>query len=172
MEKGAMLKFYSMKPTSQLIEQLRSHRIKGNTLDKEWYEALKIHLSEREISAEERETVDHILSDDFIEELETTKKHNIEFKKELKRQNYSSLVINPNKIIDAGKAIKGAVYVILGMMIFAIISVLVASVFKDKDSIKNIYILLGVVSLISNIIILSKLYSAGDDLVKSVEVNL
>ena len=171
METNKFNKFYSKKPVSELIEQLRSHRITGSRLDKDWYEALKIHLSEREISTNERETVNHILSDDFNKELESIKKQNIEFEKEQKTQNNSNLVINPSNIIAAGKAIKGVVYVVVTMTIFAIIAIIVASSSRDIDSIKNTYIFMGAASLICNIIILVQLYSAGDNLENSVVEN-
>ncbi len=54
--------FYSKKPVRELIEQLRDHRITGTILDKAWYEALVSHLSERELSDEDRKIVNHILS--------------------------------------------------------------------------------------------------------------
>ena len=65
MEDNKFNKFYSKKSTSDLIEQIRAHRINGYGLDKEWFEALILHLSERDISTEERQTVNNILSDDF-----------------------------------------------------------------------------------------------------------
>ena len=47
--------FYFKKSISELIEKLRSHRITGNTMDNEWYEALKTHLKvRRELSENER----------------------------------------------------------------------------------------------------------------------
>ncbi|HEX6426420.1 MAG TPA: hypothetical protein VF008_01990 [Niastella sp.] len=64
MENNKYNKFYSKKSESELIGQLRSHRITGNSIDEEWYEALKIHLAERELSDEARNMLDHILSSD------------------------------------------------------------------------------------------------------------
>lgn len=58
-------KFYSKKSVRALIMLLRSQRITGATMDKEWYEGLKSHLSERELSDEERKIVDYILSSDL-----------------------------------------------------------------------------------------------------------
>ena len=62
MENNKFNKFYSKKSVIDLIEQIRSHRITGSTIDKDWYEALIKHLTERDITDEERKIVDHILS--------------------------------------------------------------------------------------------------------------
>src|SRR4051794_13202410 len=64
MENNKYDKFYSKKSVSELIGQLHSHRISGSSLDKEWYEALKVHLAERELSDEAKKSIDHILSSD------------------------------------------------------------------------------------------------------------
>lgn len=64
MKNNKFNKFYSKKSVKELLGQLRSHRITGSTLDKEWYEGLKQNLYEREITAEERKIVEHILSAD------------------------------------------------------------------------------------------------------------
>ncbi len=79
MENNKFNKFYSSKPVSELIGQLRSYRITGSTLDKEWYEALKTHLSERVISTEERKLVDNILSAE-TDTLRTEEKQEDKFK--------------------------------------------------------------------------------------------
>lgn len=67
MENNKYNEFYSKQPVSELIKELRSYTITGSSswyLDKGWYEALKIHLTERELSDEERKMVNHILSSD------------------------------------------------------------------------------------------------------------
>ena len=64
MENNKYNKFYSSKSVNELIGQLRSHKITGISLAEDWYEALKIHLAERELSDEERKMIDHILSSD------------------------------------------------------------------------------------------------------------
>ena len=64
MENNKFNKFYSKKTVKVLLGQLRSHRINGSTLDIEWYEGLKQHLSERDITDEERRIFEHILSAD------------------------------------------------------------------------------------------------------------
>ena len=62
MENNKFNKFYSTKSVNELLEKLRSHRITGSTLDKEWFEGLKQHLIERDITDEERKILEHILS--------------------------------------------------------------------------------------------------------------
>lgn len=64
MENNQYNKFYLKKSVGELIGQLRDHRITGQRLDKLWYEALITHLSEREISDEERQLIDNILNTD------------------------------------------------------------------------------------------------------------
>lgn len=64
MENNKFNRFYSEKSVKELLGQLRSHRITGSTLDKQWYEGLKQHLYHREITEEERKVVEHILSTD------------------------------------------------------------------------------------------------------------
>ena len=103
MENNKFNSFYSEKPVTELIEQLRAHRIYSNRLDKDWFEALKVHLSQRDISTEERQTVKHILSDDFdpMKEIEFLNKQKIELGNRQKGQNHSNLIINPTNIITA-----------------------------------------------------------------------
>ena len=62
MENNEFNKFYSKKSVNDLIEQIRFHRITGSTIDKDWYEALIKHLTNRDITDEERKIVNHILS--------------------------------------------------------------------------------------------------------------
>ena len=161
MENNQFNKFYSKKPITELIEQLRAHRINVNRLDKDWFEALKVHLSEREISTKERQTVNHILSDDFdqIKEIDSLNKQKI--------HKHSKLIVNPTNIISAGRNIKSVVYVVLAMILFAVGAILTASNSTNPDTIKNAYLFLGATSLVCNIIILFQLHSAGDNLENS-----
>lgn len=62
MENNQFNTFYSKKTVKELLGMMRSHRITGSTLDKEWYERLKQHLNERDITNEERKLVEHVLS--------------------------------------------------------------------------------------------------------------
>lgn len=81
----------------------------------------------------------------------------------------NSSAINPNNILSAGKAIKSVVYVTLIMILSAVFAFMIVSSSKDIDTIKNTYVFMGILSLICNIIILIQLFTAGDNLVKSVE---
>ncbi|MFM7682889.1 MAG: hypothetical protein ACKO7P_09095 [Bacteroidota bacterium] len=76
--------------------------------------------------------------------------------------------IDPSNFISAGKAIKNVVYTSLIMFAIALIALLIVISARDMDTIKNIYIFIGLLSLVCNIIILSQLYNAGDSLEKSV----
>ncbi len=156
-------------PVTELIKELRTHIITGNRLDKEWFEALKIHIIERELSTEERQTINHILSDEFdpIKELESFNKQEIEFEKRQKRQNHSNLIINPTKIISAGKNMKSVVYFVLILTLSAVGAILTAISSTNPDTIKNAYTFLSIATLICNIIILNLLHSAGDNLENS-----
>lgn len=64
MENNKFNRFYSTKSVHELLIQMRSHRITGSTLNREWYDALIKHLHEREITAEERMRLEHIMSAD------------------------------------------------------------------------------------------------------------
>lgn len=64
MEDNKYNKFYAKKPVNELIEQLFSHKIERTRLAEDWYEALKIHLDERELSNEQKKMVNDIISTD------------------------------------------------------------------------------------------------------------
>jgi hypothetical protein len=154
MKNSKFNKFYSTKPVAELIEQLRDHRVNVKKLDKEWFEALIVHLSEREISTEERKTVNHILSDDFgpIKEIEI---------------NSSDNNLEISGINAAGKSLKNIVYTAILLILCATVGIFISFTSSDLETKKNTYIFLGIVSLICNLLILSSLYSAGDHLENS-----
>ncbi len=79
--------------------------------------------------------------------------------------------INIEKIVQAGKAIKAIFTTVLLLIFCFVIGILVATNSTDSDTIKNTYILIGIMSLILNIVVLYNLYEAGDNLVnvKSLE---
>ena len=56
------------------------------------------------------------------------------------------------------------------MIGFTAIGVLFAASSKDTQTIMNTYMILGIASLVCNIIILFQLYSAGDNLENSVTI--
>ncbi len=168
MENNKFNKFYSKKSVVDLIEQIRSHRIKGNTMDKDWYEALIKHLSERDITDEERKKVDHILS----ASPELLKTDEEQFAIEMKRLkeiafNSSNISLKKSGINAAGKSLKNIVYAAILLILFTTIGIFFSVSSKDPETIKNTYLFLGIVSLIFNISILYNLYSAGDHLENS-----
>ena len=79
-----------------------------------------------------------------------------------------NIQIDAHKIIAAGRDIKSVVNIVIVMISLVIIVALTAYFSSNLESIKSIYILLGVASLICNIIILFRLHSAGDNLENSV----
>jgi hypothetical protein len=72
--------------------------------------------------------------------------------------------INPEYIIAAGRSLKSIVIVAIVMIICSIIGYIVAYNSTEIESIRNIYYAIGAVGLIAWIIILVKLYGAGENL--------
>ena len=64
MEDNKYNRHYSKKQVSELLGQIRTHRITGTSLEKEWYEGLISHLRERDLTQEERNLFNHIMSAD------------------------------------------------------------------------------------------------------------
>ncbi len=83
-------------------------------------------------------------------------------------ENQQNPKIDIGNIYAAGIAIKGTAYVLLTMLISAIIGVLVASASADIGTIKKTCILLGILNLIFIIMLIVKLFQAGNYLEKSV----
>jgi hypothetical protein len=81
----------------------------------------------------------------------------------------SNLIIDPNNIVKAGKSIKAVVYMILIMILVTSIGLVIANKATELKSVMNVYIFLGITSIVCNIVILYNLYSAGDNLEKSVK---
>ena len=168
MENNRFNKFYSKKYVRDLIVELRTHRITGNTLDKEWYEGLKKHLSERDITYEERKILDNILSANP----EILKQDEEQLAIETKRLkevaiNSSNISLKKSGISAAGKSLKNIVYAAILLILFTAIGIFISVSSKDPETIKNSYLFLGIVSLICNISILYSLYLAGDHLENS-----
>ena len=173
MENNKFNKFYSKKSVIDLIEQIRSHRITGNkisynTMDKDEYEALIKHLSERDITDEERKILDYILSANP----EILKQDEEQFALEKKRLkevaiNSSNITLKKSGINAAGKSLKNIVYAAILLILFTTIGIVISVSSKDPETIKNTYLFLGIVSLIFNISILYSLYLAGDHLENS-----
>jgi len=74
--------------------------------------------------------------------------------------------INVNKIVDAGKALKNVVYAVLIMILSSVIGVLIAISSSHNDEMTFVYVFIGLVSLVCNVVILLQLYSAGESLEK------
>jgi hypothetical protein len=168
MENNRFNKFYSKKYVRDLIVELRTHRITGNTLDKEWYEGLKKHLSERDITYEERKIVDHILS--ATSEVLKQDEEQFAIEKERLKEiafNSSNSALKKSGINSAGTSLKNIVYAAILLIFFTTIGIFISVSSTDPETIKNTYLFLGVVSLICNISILYNLYSAGDHLENS-----
>jgi len=168
MENNKFNRFYSKKSVIDLIKQIRSHRITGGTIDKDWYEALIKHLTERDITDEERKIVDHILSANP----EILKQDEEQFAIEMERLkgiafNSSNSSLKKSGINSAGTSLKNIVYAAILLIIFTTIGIFISVSSKDPETIKNTYLFLGIVSLICNISILYNLYSAGDHLENS-----
>lgn len=165
MEDNKFNKFYYKKSISELIKVLHSHRITGSTLDKEWYEALKIHLSERELDENSRMVVEKILNTDP----ETLKQ---EEENEVKSYSESKIIssnetLNKSYVNDAGKYLKKIVTIVIVLILCTILGVLISLISKDFEVIVTSYIFLGLTSLICYILILNSLYMAGDYLENS-----
>jgi hypothetical protein len=172
MEINKFNKVYSKKSVSDLLEQLLNHRITGSTLEKEWYEALKIHLTQREIKQEERRLFEKILDsapEVLKKEIQQIKIEILSTKEELSIAKSRNLVIEPLNIKSAGRSIKNVVYSTLIITLLAVVAFLTVSSSKDLETVKSIFILIGLLSFACNIFILFQLYSAGDNLEKSVK---
>ena len=72
--------------------------------------------------------------------------------------------INPSKIIGAGKNIKSAVYYVIVIHICSLVAIAVAFLSISREIAALTSIIIAIVSLICNILILIKLYSAGNKL--------
>jgi hypothetical protein len=161
---------YGKKPVIELIEMLRYHKIRGSIVDKQLYEALRIHLSEREITKDEKEALNRILFDHLETTSETNENHLIPSSEE--NINKSNNTINPDNIVATGKALKAMFGWILIMIICNTIGVFI--IFNSLTEInpieyKQVYKILGAINLICSIIILNNLYTAGDNLEKSIK---
>ena len=160
MEDNKFNKFYYKKSISELIKVLHSHRITGSTLDKEWYEALKIHLSERELDENSRIVVEKILNT----APETLKQEEDD---EVKSYSESEIILSnetlsKNNINDAGKSLKKIVTIVIVLILCTILGVLISLISKDFEVIVTSYMFLGIASLVCYILILNSLYDAGD----------
>ena len=72
--------------------------------------------------------------------------------------------MNVEKINSAGRAIKSIVYISVLMFCFLVIGLIIVFNSKDINIIKSTYIGTGLVFLILNLLILFRIYEAGDNL--------
>ena len=72
--------------------------------------------------------------------------------------------MNVEKINEAGRAIKSIVYISVLMFCFLIIGLIIIFNSIDINIIKSTYIGLGLIFLILNLLILIRIYEAGDNL--------
>ena len=79
------------------------------------------------------------------------------------------LQLNPLKIIEAGKDIKSVVRYILLVYACSVIGIVISTVSSDRMTVTMSSFTIIIISRICNILILYKLYSAGDKLENSVK---
>jgi len=168
MENNKFNRFYSKKSLGDLLNQILSHRITGSTLDKDWYEALIIHLTARNLNADMRQLYEKILNTP-PEVLKQEEEHIAIAINNLSKIEFgaSNMTLKKSNINAAGKSLKTIVYAALIMIIFSIIGVFISISSKDFETIQFTYLFIGIVALVFNIIILISLYKAGDDLENS-----
>lgn len=90
--------FYSKKSVAELLEKLRATRLTPVTMDKEWYDALIIHLNERQLSESEKKMMEQILSAD-LDSLKTDK----EMEQTLRAEKDNSASISSGNSSEAGR---------------------------------------------------------------------
>jgi hypothetical protein len=199
MEKNKYNNYFIRKSIDELLIELLAMKKDETKLD--WYEALKAHLKERDLTENERAQIELFINPDYSEPLSESnekklqKENNViavsasstqnseeailSIRRELKQlnANYESL-IRKNKIIEqqldkvniiaAGKAIKGAVYTAIFLIVSMIIGGIIISKLEDMGSVKDAYVYVGGIGFICNLIILERLYVCGDNLENSV----
>ncbi len=146
------------------MTQLLHHRVTGSVLLSEWYDALVIHLSQRDIGAEALSIFEKIMT----EEPEVLKKETdlllIEIGK-LKKVEYSSkLVSKTSDIRTAGKCLKNVA--LMQIFILVLTGVGIATLFMDlKSGARNFtHAVIGVLEIIFVFLSINYLYNAGDNL--------
>lgn len=154
MEDNKYNKIYSKQSVSDLIIKLKNHRVTGNSLEKDWYEALISHLKERELSTSERESIDYILTQEFVNDIRSAQSAALV-------QEGADLIINPQLIRDAGISILGIFYTITASLIINIFGFILIFKFMHRDALVTTSIVLGIVNIILLLIILSKIHTTG-----------
>ena len=154
MEDNKYNKIYSKQSVSDLIIKLKNQRVTGNSLKKDWYEALISHLKERELSTSERESIDYILTQEFVNDIRSAQSAALV-------QEGADLIINPQLIRDAGISILGIFYTITASLIINIFGFILIFKFMHRDALVTTSIVLGTMNIILLLIILSKIHTTG-----------
>lgn len=155
MENNKYNKIYSKQSISDLILKLKNHRITGNSLEPDWYEALISHLKERDLSASERESIDYLLAQEFINDIKSAKAES------LAQETGADLIINPKLIQDAGICILGIFNIIIASFIINIFGFILIFKFMNRDALMTTSVVLGTVNIIFLLMILSKIHTTG-----------
>jgi hypothetical protein len=161
MEWNKYNEFYYKKSFTELIDILRSHRVNIITLDKDWFEALLLHIKDRSLSEEEKEILSYTLSTDPIILKAKTEQQN-------DTAGLKLILSSPELIISAGKALKN---IALLLSIFWSGSILLIIIIMNSQNINaqiSTYYILGALSVIVTFILISLLYSAGKNLENSI----
>lgn len=157
MEDNKLNKEFSSESISDLIVQLRAHKNAGYSSSMKWYNRLKAHLAERDLSDEERKLVDHI---DSTDRETLTVERNMEFVPKEKDTPDQQTSYETEKY-PALKTIAG-IYVILSAIV-GLASVAAAIYFSTRTS--DTGIIIGV-SIIVGGAITVLLLAAASELIK------
>jgi hypothetical protein len=168
MENNKFNKYYLKISLDALLKKVLYHRIEEEIIDTEWYEALKIHLEQREMSIATRNMYEKIINT----ELELLRKEKegiqLEIKKTAKYEdNSNKITIKKSAINEAGTLLKVIVYAASILIFCTLIGISILLSTEDPKLIKNSYVFIAFLNITCYIIILISLYKAGDQLENS-----
>ncbi len=116
--------FYSKKPISELLEKFRIGKISPESIDREWYEALLLHLQKRDMTSEQKNEFDRIVYSD-LETLKATLKDSQSLQMEHAKtesnfavNNHQESNYNALKTVTKIISILGKVMIIIGFGLF------------------------------------------------------
>lgn len=145
--------FYLKKSVKELLEKLRLAKITPGTMDKAWYEALIIHLQERELTMDEKNVLDRILSSDS-DSLRTDKEVNQLLEPDLiKRESVSSFSSSEGGRYTALKTLNGLIILLCYLIVFVGIGGFLFFMFSQNQGLH------GLVALVISIIIALLLFA-------------
>lgn len=137
--------FYSKKSVEELLEKLRLARITPESIDKAWYDALIVHLKERELTTDEKKIFDHILYSD-VDSL-TDKKITQFLETETRKDESASLSGNDeNSRYTALKSVSALISLLGYFVILVGIGLLFFMLSEDKG-------MMGFIALVVSIVI-------------------